>query len=129
MGKHSKKVISGDWNNEGFLVTGSEDKIITISTHTSDNAGNSLAVKHTPYNLKWVSMKNDERTKKQTTICAILNEKSLLIHDITQDGVAPLELMFESKYGKIIDYQFYGDGYILVGFSEGYYCSVSTHSK
>jgi len=53
----------------------------------------------------------------------------LLIHDITQDGVAPLELMFESKYGKIVDYQFYGDGYILVGFSEGYYCTVSTHSK
>lgn len=37
--------------------------------------------------------------------------------------------MFESKYGKIIDYQFYGDGYILLGFSEGYYCTVSTHSK
>jgi WD repeat-containing protein 19 len=73
MGKHSKKVIAGDWNNEGFLVTGSEDKIITISTHTSDNAGNSLAVKYTPYNLKWVSMKNDERSKKQTTICAVLN--------------------------------------------------------
>jgi WD repeat-containing protein 19 len=25
--------------------------------------------------------------------------------------------MFESKYGKIIDYQYYGDGYIVVGFS------------
>lgn len=73
MGKHSKKVIAGDWNNEGLLVTGSEDKIITVSTHTSDNAGNSLAVKSTPYNLKWINMKNDERTKKQTTICAILN--------------------------------------------------------
>ncbi len=45
MGKHSKKVLCGDWNNEGLLVTGSEDKIITISSHTSDNAANSLAVK------------------------------------------------------------------------------------
>lgn len=72
------------------MVTGSEDKIITISTHTSDNAGNSLAVKYAPANLKWVNMKNDERSKKQTTICAVLNDKSLLIHDITQDGVAPL---------------------------------------
>lgn len=45
IGKHSKKVITGDWNDEGFLVTGSEDKMITISNHNSDNAGNSLAVK------------------------------------------------------------------------------------
>lgn len=37
--------------------------------------------------------------------------------------------MFESKYGKIVDYQFYGDGYIVVGFGEGYYCHVSTHEK
>ncbi len=59
MGKHSKKVISGDWNSDGLLVTGSQDKIITISTHTSDNAGNSLAVKNTPMNLRWISMKND----------------------------------------------------------------------
>ena len=33
MGKHSKKVTTGDWNDEGLLVTGSEDKIITISNH------------------------------------------------------------------------------------------------
>lgn len=37
--------------------------------------------------------------------------------------------MFEDKYGKIIDYQIFGDGYIIVGFSEGYYCHVSTHAK
>jgi WD repeat-containing protein 19 len=45
MGKHSKKVMCGDWNNDGLLVTGSEDKLITISNHNSDNAANSLAVK------------------------------------------------------------------------------------
>ncbi len=58
MGKHSKKVICGDWSNEGLLVTGSEDKLITISSHTSDNAANSLAVKAQPQNLKWVTMKS-----------------------------------------------------------------------
>ena len=46
MGKHSKKIISGDWNEDGLLVTGSEDRIITISNHTSDNAGQSIAVKN-----------------------------------------------------------------------------------
>lgn len=76
-----------------------------------------------------MTVKNDDRTRKQTSICAILNQKTLFVHDTAVEGVAPLELMFESKYGKIIDYQFFGDGYIVIGFTEGYYCHVSTHSK
>lgn len=59
MGKHSKRVMCGDWNNEGLLVTGSEDKLITISNHNSDNAGNSLAVKAEPRDLKWMTMKTE----------------------------------------------------------------------
>lgn len=74
-------------------------------------------------------MKSEERVRKQTTICGVLNQKTLLIHDISRETMAPLELMFESKYGRIIDYQFFGDGYIVIGFSEGYYCHVSTHEK
>ena len=30
-----------------------------------------------------------------------------------------LELVFEAKYGKIIGYNLFGDGYIVLGFSEG----------
>ena len=37
--------------------------------------------------------------------------------------------MFEAKYGKIIDYSLFGDGYIVVGFSEGYVAHISTHIK
>ena len=90
MGKHSKKVTCGDWNNEGLLVTGSEDRLITISNQASDNAANSLAVKAEPRDLKWVTMKTEERNKKQTTICGVFNQKTLLIHDIASDRPAPL---------------------------------------
>lgn len=41
----------------------------------------------------------------------------------------PLELVFEQKYGKIIDYRLFGDGYIVVGFSEGNVAHISTHMK
>ena len=129
MGKHSKKVISGDWNEEGLLVTGSEDKIITVSNHTSENVGNSIAVRSEPHNIKWITVKGDDRSRSQSTICTVLNQKTILIYDTKKDGAGQTELMFEDKYGKIIDYQFFGDGYLIVGFSEGYYCHVSTHSK
>ncbi len=58
VGKHSKRILCGDWNNEGLLVTGSEDKTITISSHTSDTAASSLAVKYEPRDLKWITMKS-----------------------------------------------------------------------
>lgn len=41
----------------------------------------------------------------------------------------PDELMFENKYGKIVDYTIFGDGYLVIGFSEGYVAHISTHRK
>jgi WD repeat-containing protein 19 len=38
-------------------------------------------------------------------------------------------LQFEPKYGKIIDYSLFGDGYIVIGFSSGYLSHVSAHTK
>ena len=32
---------------------------------------------------------------------------------------APLELIFEEKYGKIVDYSLFGDCYIVIAFTEG----------
>ena len=40
-----------------------------------------------------------------------------------------MELVFEQKYGKIVDYSLFGDGYIIIGFSEGYVAHISTHKK
>ena len=39
----------------------------------------------------------------------------------------PYEIVFENKYGKIIGYKIFGDGYIVLGFSEGYVAHISTH--
>ena len=51
MGKHAKKVIGGDWNKEGLLVSGSEDKILTISNFNSDTVSDSVSVKMEPRNI------------------------------------------------------------------------------
>lgn len=41
----------------------------------------------------------------------------------------PIELAFQQRYGSIVSYKWYGDGYILIGFSAGYIIAISTHIK
>lgn len=41
----------------------------------------------------------------------------------------PYELEFERRYGNISTYHWFGDGYMVVGFSEGYMVLISTHMK
>lgn len=41
----------------------------------------------------------------------------------------PDEFVFENKYGKIIDYTIFNDGYLVIGFSEGYVVKVSIPIK
>jgi WD repeat-containing protein 19 len=36
---------------------------------------------------------------------------------------------FQAKYGSIQSYYWYGDGYILIGFSGGFFVAISTHMK
>lgn len=49
--------------------------------------------------------------------------------ELGKNHKVPDELMFENKYGKIIDYSIFGDGYLVIGFSEGYVAHISTHKK
>lgn len=46
-----------------------------------------------------------------------------------QGQTQPLELVFEQKYGNIVDYSLFGDGYIVVGFTKGWVAHISTHIK
>lgn len=41
----------------------------------------------------------------------------------------PIELTFQKRYGPIVSYKWYGDGYILLGFEAGYITAISTHIK
>jgi WD repeat-containing protein 19 len=61
MGKHSKKITTGDWNDEGLLITGSEEKVLTVSSHNSDSKGETVTVKMEPRNVQWGRSKTDDR--------------------------------------------------------------------
>ena len=58
----------------------------------------------------------------------VVGKKTLFLFRLSDpDNV--IELAFQSKYGKIEDYQWYGDGYIMIGFSNGFFVVISTHEK
>lgn len=64
MGKHSKKIVYGDWNMDGLLVTGGEDRLITISNYNSDTFFESISTYDIPKDLMWAWQKTDNRDDK-----------------------------------------------------------------
>jgi hypothetical protein len=62
------------------------------------------------------------------TFSAVISQKNILLFN-TQSTEAPIQLLFEKKYGKIVRYEHYGDGYIVVAFANGFLSHVSTHSR
>jgi WD repeat-containing protein 19 len=120
IGKHSKKIVCGSWSaSEGTrLALGSDDRELTISSSEGD-----LLFQST------VSAEPREMLFGPSGQQMSVNlGKSLLLFDIVQKG-QPFELLFQAKYGTIVAHTWFGDGYIALGFSEGYFAVVSTHRK
>ena len=58
----------------------------------------------------------------------IVGGKTLYLFNL-YDPENPIELAFQPKYGDIVAYHWFGDGYILLGFAKGYFVVISTHMK
>lgn len=129
VGKHSKKVITGSWNSDGTLITGAEDKILTVSNSTGDTVCDSFIVKGPPQQLIWAKPKKDKVEESKSTVekevSAIINKKMLILLNIETTHNA--EITFSAQYGKIIDYQWFGDGYVAATFTNGIVSIISTH--
>lgn len=78
VGKHSKKVIDGDWSPDGLLITISEDKTLTVSNHTSETVYDQGSLKQDAKNVRWTKLRTEDRNAdaKQRTISAIMNQRS-----------------------------------------------------
>ncbi|XP_042174195.1 WD repeat-containing protein 19-like isoform X2 [Oncorhynchus tshawytscha] len=74
-------------------------------------------------------MKTDERSSPgESTVSVAVGKKTLFLFNLN-DPDNPIELAFQQRYGHIISYRWYGDGYILIGFSQGYFVVISTHIR
>lgn len=58
----------------------------------------------------------------------MVGRRTLILININ-NAENPLELAFQQSYGNITTYRWFGDGYILIGFSGGYCIAISTHVK
>lgn len=137
-GKHSGAITCGDWSRDNRLALGGADNAITVSNADGDTI-EQLSVKQTPVALQFATQKTDSRPRRggagaaatdaaDTTVSANLGGRTIMLYDVT-DAEHPMELAFEPRYGRIITYKWFGDGYLMIGFSEGWLVVVSTHVR
>lgn len=126
LGKHNKKIICGAWSNENRLALGGIDNTVTVS----DKEGKTLHqfnIREMPSLMQFSEMKGNTRSDiGQNTVSLVVGKRTLYLYNMS-DTDNPIELAFQSRYGKIEAYRWYGDGYIMIGFSNGYFVVISTH--
>lgn len=102
--------------------------MLTVSTETGDTI-RQANLRDLPSKIEFSDRKQDIRSQyTEATVSLIMNKRTLYLFNI-DDPDNPIELAFQSKYGDIVNYQWHGDGYIMIGFSNGYLIVISTHAK
>ena len=62
------------------------------------------------------------------TVSFVVGRKTLFLFNL-DDPENPIELAFQGRYGNIVGYHWFGDGYMLIGFTNGFLIVISTHPK
>ncbi|XP_064636625.1 WD repeat-containing protein 19-like isoform X3 [Lineus longissimus] len=128
LGKHTKKITCGAWSTQNLLALGSDDHAITISNADGDTV-RQTTVRASPSDIQFSEMKGDERSAMgENTVSVVIGRKTLFLYNMN-DPENPIELAFQQRYGNIVAYKWYGDGYIMIGFSQGYFVVISTHMR
>ncbi|XP_072190356.1 WD repeat-containing protein 19 isoform X2 [Excalfactoria chinensis] len=128
LGKHTKRITCGCWSSENLLALGGEDKMITISNQEGDTI-RQTSVSSDPSDMQFSVMKTDERiSTRESTVSLVVGKKTLFLFNLN-DPDNPIDLKFQQSYGSIVTYRWYGDGYIMIGFSRGYFVVISTHIR
>ncbi|XP_049328400.1 WD repeat-containing protein 19 isoform X1 [Astyanax mexicanus] len=158
LGKHTKRITCGCWSSQNLLALGSEDRNITVSNHEGDTI-RQTSVRADPADIQFSVMKTDERSSPGEStpgfskccsaaerrylwnspedddslsyadvVSVAVGKKTLFLFNLN-DPDNPIELAFQQRYGNIISYRWYGDGYIMIGFSHGYFVVISTHIR
>ncbi|XP_077574282.1 WD repeat-containing protein 19 isoform X1 [Stigmatopora nigra] len=128
LGKHTKRITCGCWNAQNLLALGCDDNNLSISNQEGDTI-REIKLRGAPADIYFSMMKTNERTsQEENTVSVCVDKKILVLFSVTNTDDR-YELGFETSYGRIVSYRWFGDGYILIGFSHGYFVVISTHVK
>lgn len=146
LGKHSKRIISGDWSNHRLLALIGEDRVLSISNEEGDTLNQTL-LKGEPSHVKFGRLvgggsgaiqsdleldmiannliENNDQSEidieSDNCIAIVLNRKQLLLLSVQSPSDQPTVLAFAEKYGDIIDYDWLTErDQLLVAFQNGY---------
>ncbi|KAJ3110612.1 WD repeat-containing protein 19 [Phlyctochytrium bullatum] len=124
MGKHSKAIVCMAWSKEDVLACGSLDFTFSLSNLSGDTVFQ-MGLKGEPSNMQWSTMKSTPPSDPSPVLSIVLSSKTLFFHNLSTPE-SPIELAFQSKYGNIASYAWFGDGLVMLGFSAGHLVVVST---
>lgn len=112
-----------------MLALGSEDKTFSINSEDGDTM-RIVQVRDIPTDIVFAEMKHDDGAGAggQNTVSMILGKRTLYFHYMPEPD-SPTELGFQPKYGQILQHKWFGDGLILLGFSNGHLVVISTNPK
>ncbi|KAI4585986.1 hypothetical protein MJG53_020611, partial [Ovis ammon polii x Ovis aries] len=116
IGKHTKRITCGCWNAENMLALGGEDKMITVSNQEGDTIRQVIHTEHSSHNSYFWQ------------ISVVVGKKTLFLFNLNEPD-NPVDMEFQQHYGNIVCYSWYGDGYIMIGFSRGNFVVISTHIR
>lgn len=119
--RHKKRITCGDWNNENKFAFASDDRQITICSADGKTFGQ-VKVKSRPTNVKFGGNEID----RENIVSVSMDRKTILLYNL-DDPENALELAFQQRYGHIVSFKWFRDGYVMVGFSLGYLVVISTH--
>ena len=122
--KHGKRVTVGDWNKEGNLISGSDDKILTVSNSTGDTIHDSFIVRGDIMGVKWCPYK--DANKPLRCVAAIVSGKQMLY--LRPEDQKHFLFKFHDNFGKALTFEWYDHNKLIVGFSSGIVSMISTKS-
>ena len=134
--KHQKKIVALTFNTQNKLALVSQDRTLSVNT-LSGEVLEQMKLKYDPFDVQFAEQKvegnggaksDSNNMGNDQTISINMGQSTILLYNL-QDTSNPIELAFQQKYGTICSYHWFGDGYVLIGFSGGYVIAISTHMR
>lgn len=136
MGKHTKAITCGAWNNDDILALGSDDSTLTLSKPNGDTIehtqlkakANAIQFAKAKLQTRTDRLEGKQQKANNDLVSINLDGESILLYHL-KGTVDPIELKFQRRYGDIVSYEWFGEGYMILGFSEGFVVIISTHAE